>query len=145
MSACRRFVAAALAAFVLLTPSLIAQAPGAAPPAATMSAAQIKQEVEKIKKGRTLLLVPAVGTDDPGGQTTLRLDNASPFDLVIFLVGPSTQRIELGPNRMQTLTVEPGDYDVVLTVVGRNLPPFYGKDTITGKMQFRHQFVIPAV
>ncbi len=110
-----------------------------------MSAAQIKQEVDKIKKGRTLLLVPALGTDDASGETTLILDNTSPFDLVLLLSGPSPQRVELGPFRMQTLTVEPGDYDVVLTVVGRNLPPFFGKDTIVAKMRFRHQFVIPAV
>jgi hypothetical protein len=141
----RRFVAVALAACVVTAPSLIAQAPGAPAPAVTMSPAQIKQEVDKIKKGRTLLLVPALGTDDPAGATTIRLDNTSPFDLVILLVGPSAQRVELGPNRMQTLTIEPGDYEVALTVVGRNLPPFFGKETITPKMQFRHQFVIPAV
>ena len=138
----RRFVAVALAACVLLTPSLMAQTPA---PATTMSPAQIKQEVDKIKKGRTLLLVPALGTDDPAGETTLILDNTSPFDLIILLSGPSAQRVELGPNRMQTLTVAPGDYDVVLTVVGRNLPPFFGKDTIAPKLRFRHQFVIPAV
>ena len=110
-----------------------------------MSAAQIKQEVDKIKKGRTLLLVPALGTDDASGETTLSLDNTSPFDLILLFSGPSAQRVELGPYRMQTLTVEPGEYEVVLTVVGRNLPPFFGKDTIVPKMRFRHQFVIPAV
>src|SRR3954466_13930736 len=134
MSARRILLAVALAA-VVATPSVIAQAP-----AVTMSPAQIKQEVDKIKKGRTLLLVPELGTDDPAGETTLSLDNTSPFDLIILLSGPSPQRVELGPNRTHPLTVEPGEYEVVLTVVGRNLPPFFGKDTIVPKMHYRHSF-----
>jgi hypothetical protein len=146
MGACR-MLAAALAAGVLITPTLLAQQP-AAPSTASApepSPAEIKQELEKIKKGRTFGLAPAGGTDDSGGATLLRLDNASPFDLVVLVVGPVTQRIELGPDRMRTLAVVPGDYEIAVTAVGRDVPPFYGKQKIVENMLFRQKFIIPGV
>jgi hypothetical protein len=142
MSGLRLLAGVALAASALATLPLLAQQPPP-PAAAAPSPAQIKLELEKIKKGRTLALMPADGMEDTDGATVLRVDNTSPFNLVVLLVGPTTQRIEMGPERMQTLTIEPGDYEIAVTVVGRDLPPFYGTQRIVANMRFRHKFVIP--
>jgi len=130
----------------MAVPPLTAQQPPAPATAPTpaRSPAQIKQELEKIKKGRTVAIYAATGSDEPDGTTELRVDNPSPFSMIVFVVGPTTERIELEPQRMQTLTVDPGDYEIAVRVVGRDVPPFYGKQTIIANMQFRHQFVIPA-
>ena len=104
---------------------------------------QIRHELDRIKKSRTLSILPAQGTDDSGGATLLRVDNASPFSLIILIVGPTTQRVELGSDRTQTLTLEPGDYEIAVTVIGRTIPPFYGKQTIIANMLFRQKFVVP--
>ncbi len=142
-----RFVAATtmVLSLVSLSSASAQQPPGPVAAAAPVSPEAIKQELEKIKKGRTLGIIPSVGTDESDRMTVLRLDNASPFQLVVLLVGPLVQRIELGPEGTQSLTVEPGDYEMAVTVVGRNLPPFYGTQRIVANMRFRHQFVIPAV
>ena len=143
MRGCRIVGAAAVAAIVAGSPVLFARQQ---PPAAEATAPrpeQIRQELDKIKKSRTLSILPAQGTDDSGGATLLRVDNASPFSLVILIVGPTTQRVELGSDRTHTLTVEPGDYEIAVTVVGRNLPSFYGKQTIIANMLFRQKFVVP--
>lgn len=135
---------AAFAASLALTTSvLFAQQPAPSTPAP--SAAQIKQELDRIKKGPTIALFPAEGSDDSGGQTLFRVENTSPFNLVVLVVGPTSDRIELGPYRMQTLTVKPGDYEVAVTTVGRDVPPFYGKQKITANMLFRHKLSIPGV
>jgi len=144
MSGLRLFAGVALAAIALSARSTPAQQPPA-PAAAAPAPAQIKLELEKIKEGRTLALMPADGMEDTDGATVLRVDNTSPFSLVVLLVGPTTQRIELGPERMQTLTIEPGDYEIAVTAVGRDLPPFYGRQKIVANMRFRHKFVIPAL
>jgi len=121
----------------------------AQPPAPAVKApptpAEIKQEVEKIKKARTLGIIPAVGTENEAGATELRVDNTSAFNLVVLISGPTSLRIELGPEGSQTVEVDPGAYEIAVTVVGRNLPPFYGTQRIVAKMRFRHQFVIPAI
>ena len=149
MRGLRQVAVALVAAGALATSSLIAQQP--APQAPAVAAAQdsperIKQELEKIKKGRTLAIAPAQGIDGAGAdaETTLRFDNTSPFTLVVLLVGPTTERIELGPERMQTVTLAPGNYEIAMTVTGRSLPPFYGKQAIEANMNFRLRFVIPA-
>ena len=133
-----------LAASVVPMPGVSAQQPDPAAVAAAPTPAEIKQELEKIKKGRTLGIIPAGGTDDSGGATLLRVDNTSAFPLIVLIVGPTTLRVELGPEGMQTLTVEPGAYEIAVTVVGRDLPPFYGTQRIIANMRFRHQFVVPA-
>ena len=140
-------VAASIALCAASMPGVSAQEqhPAPAAVAAPASPEAIKQELEKIKKGRTLGIIPSIGTDESGGATVLRLDNTSPFQLVVLIVGPTTVRVELGPEGTQTLTVEPGAYEIAVTVVGRNLPPFYGTQRIVANMRFRHQFVIPAV
>jgi hypothetical protein len=147
MGGCRGVVSAALVALACLTPRVVAQQQAdAAAVGAPQSPEQIKQELEKIKRGRTLTAIyPTAGTDDSGGATLLRLENASAFNIIILVVGPTTQRILLEPEHIQTLTVEPGDYEIAAIVVGRNVPPFYGKQTIVGNMRFRHQFNVPAV
>ena len=130
------------------TPRVSAQQPAAAVPAVPVVAktpAEIKQELEKIKKTRTWGIIPAVGTDDSGGTTLLRVDNTSAFPLIVLIVGPTVERVELGPEGTQTLTVEPGQYEIAVTVIGRNMPSFYGTQRIVANMRFRHQFVIPAV
>ena len=132
-------VAAAMA-LAASTPSLLAQA-GAKPP----SAAQIKQELEKIKKSRTLALFPAEGMEEPGDPTQITVENTSSFTLVVLIVGPTTSRVEIGPFRSETRAVEPGDYELAVTAVGRGLPPFYGKQKITAKLSFHHKISIPAV
>ena len=137
-----RALALALAVGASAPHVLIAQAPAAAD---QNSPDKIKQDLEKIKKGRTLALIPAQGSDDSGGETVIRFDNTSPFDLIVLLVGPTTERVELGPDRMHSLTIEPGKYEIAVTVVGRNLPPFYGRQTVEPKLRFLHKFVIPAV
>ena len=136
---------ALVATGALAIPALVAQQPADPPAAAQESPERIKQELEKIKKGRTLAIARAEGVDDSGVETILRFDNTSPFNLVVLVVGPTTQRIELGPDRIQTLTVEPGTYEIAVTVTGRNLPPFYGRQAIIRNMRFVFQFVIPAV
>ena len=150
MRGLRRVAVAFIAVGALATSALIAQQPATqTPPAAAAqdSPEKIKQELEKIKKGRTLAIAPAQGIDGAGAnaETTLRFDNTSPFTLVVLLVGPTTERIELGPERMQTVTLAPGNYEIAMTVTGRGLPPFYGKQAIAANMRFRIQFVIPTV
>jgi hypothetical protein len=145
MGVCRTLVVAAALAIGVSSLTLAAQqAPTpAAAPATPLTPTQIKQELEKIKKGRTLGIGPAEGVEDAEGATALFLDNPSPFNLIVLLVGPTTARVELGPARMQTLAVEPGVYEIAVTVVGRDLPPFYGTQTIVKNMRFRHQFIVP--
>ena len=129
-------------------PRVSAQQAAAAVPAApavVRTPAEIKQELEKIKKGRTLGIIPSIGTDESGGMTLLRVDNTSAFTLVVFIVGPTVERVELGPEGTQTLTIEPGQYEIAAIVIGRNIPPFYGTQRIVANQRFRHQFVIPAV
>ena len=146
MRALTFFAAATMVLSIVSLPGVSAQQePGPSVVAASPSPEAIKQELEKIKKGRTLGIIPSVGTDESGGMTVLRLDNTSPFQLVVLLVGPTIQRIELGPEGTQSLIVEPGNYEMAVIVVGRNLPPFYGTQRIVANMRFRHQFVIPAV
>ena len=74
--------------------------------APAISPEQIKQQLDKIKKGRTLAIPSAEGTNDSGGATLLGLDNTSPYDLVVLIVGPTTERVLLGRERMQTLTLD---------------------------------------
>lgn len=145
MGGLRLLAGVALAASVLSAPLLVAQQqpPIEFAPTPAPSPAQIKQELEKIKKGRTLALIPATGTDDSGGATILRFDNPSSFNLIVLLVGPTTQRVELGPDHMQVLTIEPGAYEIAVSVVGRDFPPFYGTQRIMRRMRFVHKFVIP--
>jgi len=82
----------------IFAPPLAAQQPSdQTPAAAPASPEKIKQEVDKIKAGRTLTIFPAPGTADAGGATTLRFDNTSPFSLIVLLSGPTPQRIELLP------------------------------------------------
>jgi hypothetical protein len=142
------FAAAAIAAVALVPPSLIAQQPPASGALAAPSRDDIMRELERIKKTRTLILLPAEGSDDPDGATVLRVENAAPFDLVLLVVGPMTRRIELAPERLQILTVDPGDYELAVTVVarsGRDVLPLYGRQKIVGGMAFRHKIVIPGV
>jgi len=131
--------------WVVLSAMTMLLAQQAAPPAAPQAAAQIKQELDKIKKGRTLPLLPTDGAEDAGAGTRWQVDNTSPFDLVVLIVGPTTERVTLGPYRMQTLNVKPGEYEVAVTVPGRDVPPFYGKQKITAKKLFRHKLSIPGV
>ena len=133
----RTFVAAAMALAVSL--SLGAQ-DAAKPPSAT----QIRRELEKIKKGQTLALFPAEGMEEPGDATQIRVENTSPFNLVVLIVGPTTSRLEVGPFRTEAIAVEPGDYELAVTAVGRSLPPFVGKQKITAKLSFHHKILIPA-
>jgi hypothetical protein len=146
MRGCRTFAAVAIAVVALIPPSSRAQQPPDSRTAATPSRDDIRRELEKIKKTRTLTLLPAEGSDDSDGATVLRVENASPFDLVLLIVGPTTQRIQLAPERMQMLTVEPGDYELAVTVVTRgrrDVLPWYGRQKIVGGMAFRHKIVIP--
>ena len=134
----------AVAAAVALSLSGLGAAAQDTSPKATPE--QIRKELDTIKKGRPLPIIPAMGTDDSNGQTLLRVDNTSTFDLVVILSGPTTERIVLGAGHMQTFQVKPGDYEIGITVVGRkNMPSFYGKQTVTDKLFFRHQLVIPLV
>ena len=105
---------------------------------------QIRRMVETVKKGRTVPIVPADGMEDTEGETVLRVDNPSPFPLTVFLLGPTVQSVTVGADQMQTLTVEPGTYEIVVTVNGRDLPPFYGKQTIAANMRYVHKFIVPA-
>jgi hypothetical protein len=125
---------------------LVAAAIAAAGAQATsISPAAIKHELEQIKQGRTLAILQATGTDDSGGATLLRFDNPSPFKLVVLIVGPTTERIEIEADRMQTLTIEPGDYEIAVRVVGRDVPPFYGRQKIEPNRLFRQKFIIPTI
>jgi len=144
MSGLRLLAGVALVASVLAPLFVHAQQPPAPKAAAAPTPAQIKQELEKIKKGRTLGLTPGDGVETRDGTTVLRFDNTSPFTIVVLVVGPTTDRIEVGPDRMQTRTVEPGNYEIAVSVAGRDLPPFYGTETIVANMRYRHGFVIPA-
>jgi hypothetical protein len=119
-----------------------AQTPAAS--ATAPSADEIRQELEAIKKLRTLPILPAAGTDDAGGATILRIDNTSAFPIAVLIVGPATERIELPSGGVRTLRVPPGEYEIAVKAVGRDLPPLYGTQTITPKLRFRHQFAIPA-
>jgi len=115
-----------------------------APAAATPE--QIRKELDAIKKSKPLPIIAAMGTDDSNGETLLRVDNTSPFELVVILSGPTMERIELGAGHMQTFQVKPGDYEIAVSVIGRKkMPAFYGKQTVTEKLFFRHQLVIPLV
>ena len=138
-------VAVVFAAGVLAGPTAAQAQTGAAAAADATPAPQIKVELEKIKKGRTLGLNPALGIENADGATELQLDNPSPFNIVVLVVGPTSRRVEIGPMRMETLAISPGDYEVAVTVIGRDLPPFYGKQTIVAGMHFRHQFLIPLI
>jgi len=131
MRGCCLLVAAAIAAAA-------AQAPSASP-------AEITRELEQIKQGRTLAIPQAPGTDIAGGATLLRVDNPSPFRLVVLIVGPTTERIEIEADRMQTLTIEPGDYEIAVRVVGRDVPPFYGRQKFEPNRLFRQKFIIPTI
>jgi len=143
---CRRLVSAALVASTCLTaPAFAQQRAGSAAVDAAYSPERVKQELEKLKRSRTLTIFPAAGSDDSSGSTVLRLENASEFNLIILVVGPTTERLVLEPERVWALTVEPGDYEIAFTVVGRDVPPFYGKQTVAPNMQFRHKFNVPAV
>ena len=137
MSWSRVAVAAAIA-LSLSGPAAVAQdAPKA-------SREQVKAELDGIKKSRPLPIIPAMGTDDSDGQTLLRVDNASTFDLIVILSGPTTERIVLGAGHMQTFQVKPGDYEIGVSVMGpKKMPSFYGKQTVKEKLLFRHQLVIP--
>ena len=131
-------VTAAVAALLMSVPALRAQS------AAAPSAEEIKKDLETIKKGRTLVIQPAPGTDDSSGATQLRIDNTSSFKMIVLIVGPTTQRVELDGERMQTLAVEPGDYEIAVSIVGRiSVPPFYGKQKIEPKKFFIQRFVVP--
>ena len=146
MSGLRLLAGIALVASVWALPSLRAQQPpaavtGAAP---SLTPIQIKNELEKIKKGRTFALGQADGMEDTEGATVLRVENASAFNLVVLLVGPTTLRIELEPDRKQALTIEPGAYEIAVVAVDQDIPPLYGTQRIMRHMRFRHQFVIPA-
>ncbi len=141
----RRLLPAACLVSALALPAFARQQPVDTPTVDAQPAPdQIRKELEQIKKGRTLALRAAEGMEDTDGNTVLRIDNASDFPIVILLVGPNTERIELGPARMQTLTLAPGDYEIAVRAVGRDVPPFYGRQTIVANMRFRHQFVLPA-
>ncbi len=147
MRALTFLAAVVIVASAVVSPGVSAQQ-AAQPPAPAAKAAptpaEIKQDIEKIKKARTLGIIPAVGTEN-GGATELRVDNTSAFNIVVLVVGPTTLRVELGPEGSQTIAIDPGAYELAVTVVGRNLPPFYGTQRILANMRYRHQFVIPAV
>ena len=144
---CRRLISAALVALTCLTAPAFAQqqAGSAAVVDAAYSPERVKQELEKLKKGRTLTIFPAAASDDSSGTTMLRIENSSAFNMIILVVGPTTERLLLEPEHVRMMTVEPGDYEIAFTVVGRDVPPFYGKQTIAPNMQFRHKFSVPAV
>jgi len=131
------------AAIVVCLSGLGAAAQDASPKA---TPEQVRKELDAIKKNHPLPIIPAMGTDDSSGETLLRVDNVSPFNLVVILSGPTTERIELGAGHMQTFQVKPGDYEIGVSVVGRKkMPSFYGKQTVTEKLFFRHQIVVPFV
>ena len=138
MRGLRTLLVACLVAGAFAPPMLLAQEP----------LDKIQQELEQVKKTHPLGLLPADGVEDENGATTLRLDNTSRLDVVVLVVGPTTARVELGPERMQTLTLQPGDYEIaVVPSVPRGLtvPSFYGKQTIAPAMRFIHKFVIPGI
>ena len=146
----RCLAAVLVACSVLVGPSLAAQSVPTlhelqlAPiPQQDMTPAQIRQAIDKVKKGRTLLIVPAVGLDDPQDNTTLALEDKSPFPLSVFVAGPTTFRVDLQPEETPVFSIEPGEYEIVVQVTGKDLPPFYGRQTVEAKKRFRHQFVIP--
>jgi hypothetical protein len=146
MRGCRMCAAAAIAAFVSIPPSLCAQQPQQdSAAAAAPSPEAIRRELEKIKTGRTLVINPADGTNDSDGATILTVENGSASDLIVLVVGPTTRRVELGSERMEMLTIEPGDYELAVTAVGRigrTVLPFYGRQKIVAGMSFHHKFVI---
>ena len=133
-------LAAAVAAVAVSLPAVHAQAP-AKPP----SAAQIKQELDKLKKGQTLALFPAEGMQEAGDPTQIRFENTSPFNLAVLIVGPTTSRLDVGPFRTETVAIDAGDYELAVTAVGRSVPPFVGKQKITAKLSYYHKISIPAV
>ncbi len=135
-----------VAAGVAMALPAIAQQPENAPSPAPLppNAEQIRRMVETVKKGRTLPIVPADGMEDTEGETVLRVDNPSPFPMTVFLLGPTVQSMNVGAEQMQTLTLEPGAYEIAVTVNGRDLPPFYGKQTIVANMRYIHKFIVPA-
>jgi hypothetical protein len=131
-------LAACLVSGAFAPPMLLAQTPSDT----------IKLELEKVKTTHPLALFPADGIEDENGATTLRLDNTSRVGVVVLVVGPTTARVELEAERMQTLTVEPGDYEIaVVPSVPRGVivPSFYGRQTIAPAMHFVHKFVIPGI
>src|SRR4051812_44378699 len=103
MRGCRMCIAAAIATIGLAPAAARAQAQQQAAATAAASRDDIKRELDKLKKARTLAINPADGSDDTAGATILRFENSSPFSMVILVVGPTTERVELGPERMQTL------------------------------------------
>jgi hypothetical protein len=131
----------------LVAAALVAASVCAPPLAAQDSAASIKQELERIKKTHPQALFPAQGAEDASGTTTLRLENASSLDVVVLIVGPTTERIELGTDRMRALTVAPGDYEIAVVAVTRipNVPALYGRQTVTPNLRFSLKFVIPGI
>ena len=112
---------------------------------AAPAADQIKRDLETIKKTRTIAIIPAEGSNESGGETLLRLENTSAFPIVVLIVGPSVERVELDGFRMQTLKVKAGDYEIAMKVTGRPVPPFYGRQKILANQLFNHKFVVPPV
>ncbi|HXD74044.1 MAG TPA: hypothetical protein VN628_09920 [Vicinamibacterales bacterium] len=143
VAALRRRSGLVAAAIALSLSGLGAAAQDASPKA---TPEQVKKELDAIKKSRPSPIIPAMGTDDSNGETLLRIDNTSSFNLVVILSGPTIERVELGAGHMQTFQVKPGDYEIGVVVLGnRKMPAFYGKQTVTEKLFFRHQLVIPLV
>jgi hypothetical protein len=110
-----------------------------------VSADAIRNELEAIKKLHTLPILPATGTEDSGGGTLLHVENASAFPIVVLIVGPTTERVELPQGGARTLKVLPGDYEIAVKAVGRDLQSLYGKQTIEPKRRFGHKFAVPAL
>ena len=130
-----------IATGALTAPRIAAQQQSASP----VSADAIRNELEAIKKLRTLPILPATGTEDSGGATLLYVENASAFPIAVLLVGPTTDRVELPQGGVRTLKVLPGDYEIGVKAVGRDLQSLYGKQTIEPKRRFRHKFAVPAL
>jgi hypothetical protein len=111
--------------------------------AGTVVAADVLQEIAKIRNGRNAPMPAAQpSAANLGGQTGMVVENGTSYALSLFLSGPVSQKIQIAAGGSQTITLSPGSYEIAASVSNSSVIPFYGKEVFGANTQYSEKFYI---
>jgi hypothetical protein len=109
----------------------------------TSSTASIQTEIARIRDGQHVNLPAAQAAETvAGNETGVTISNRTAETLYVYFSGPSIQQIQISAGGKQTVSLQPGDYEVAAKVSSPNVNPFYGKQTYGSHTRYSEQFYL---
>ena len=77
-----------------------------------------------------------------GGQTSMEIENGTPYILFVYLSGPVSQQLQIAAGQSQTVSLSPGHYEVAAKVSNPSVIPFYGTEDYAANTGYSSNFYI---